>query len=38
MISPGTVARHVTNILNKTGCKNRADAARYAAQQGLVND
>ena len=38
VISPGTVARHVTNILNKTGCKNRTDAARYAADHGLTRD
>ena len=36
VISPGTVARHVTNILNKTGCRNRADAARFAAEHGLT--
>ena len=36
VISPGTVGRHVTNILNKTGCKNRAEAARYAAEHGLT--
>ena len=36
VIAPGTVARHVTNIFNKTGCKNRADAARYASEQGLT--
>ena len=36
VISPGTVARHVTNLLNKTGCRNRAEAARYAAEHGLT--
>ncbi|PZC44222.1 MAG: DNA-binding response regulator [Chloroflexi bacterium] len=35
---PYTVARHVTNILNKIGCKNRAEAATYAAQHGLLTD
>ena len=38
VISPGTAARHVTNILNKTGCRNRAEAARYAAEHGLIGD
>ena len=38
VISPGTVARHVTNILNKTGCRNRADAARFAAEHGLIGE
>ena len=38
VISPGTAARHVTNILNKTGCENRAEAARYAAENGLIGD
>ena len=36
VISPGTVARHVTNLLNKTDCKNRAEAARFAAEHGLL--
>jgi DNA-binding NarL/FixJ family response regulator len=35
-ISPNTVAHHVTNILNKTNCSNRTEAATYAAQHGLI--
>ena len=38
VISPGTVARHVSNILAKTGLKNRADAARYATQHDLLTN
>ena len=34
-IAPGTVARHVTSILRKTGAANRTEAASYAARQGL---
>ena len=36
VISPNTVIRHVSNILSKTGCANRTEAARYATQAGLV--
>jgi DNA-binding NarL/FixJ family response regulator len=35
MISPNTVAHHVTNILNKTGTANRTEAATYAARRSL---
>ena len=35
VISPGTVAWHVSNMLAKTACKNRADLTRYAIEQGL---
>lgn len=35
-ISPNTVDRHVSNILNKTGAVNRAEAAAYAARRGLA--
>jgi DNA-binding CsgD family transcriptional regulator len=35
-ISSNTVAHHVTNILNKTNTANRAEAATYAAQHGLI--
>ncbi len=30
VISTNNVARHVSNILNKTGLSNRAEAAAYA--------
>jgi DNA-binding CsgD family transcriptional regulator len=35
-ISVKTAGYHVGNILNKTACANRAEAAAYAARQGLV--
>jgi DNA-binding CsgD family transcriptional regulator/tetratricopeptide (TPR) repeat protein len=35
-ISPLTVARHVHNLLEKTGAANRAEAVAYAARSGLV--
>jgi DNA-binding NarL/FixJ family response regulator len=35
-ISDRTVAQHVTSILNKTGASNRAEAATYANQHGLL--
>ena len=31
-----TVGGHISNILNKTSTSNRAEAAVYAARQGLV--
>lgn len=34
-ISLNTVATHVRNILAKTGCANRTEAAAYAMRQGL---
>ncbi len=34
-IARATVARHVSNILNKTGLSNRIKAASYAADHGL---
>jgi DNA-binding CsgD family transcriptional regulator len=34
-ISPNTVATHVKNILAKTGCANRTEAAAYAMRFGL---
>ena len=37
VISPATVARHVSNILNKTGLSNRTELATYAASHGLVD-
>ena len=35
-ISLNTVTRHLTNIFGKTGTSNRAEAAVYAAQHGLL--
>ena len=36
VIAPSTAAKHVANILGKTGSSNRAEAATYANQQGLM--
>jgi DNA-binding NarL/FixJ family response regulator len=36
VISPNTVGRHVSNIFDKTGAANRAEAAAYALRNGLV--
>jgi len=36
VISQNTVARHVSNIFDKTGAANRADAASYAHRHALV--
>ncbi|MGI8927054.1 MAG: alpha/beta fold hydrolase [Tepidiformaceae bacterium] len=36
VISPATAARHVHNILAKTGSANRAEAVLYAARHSLV--
>jgi DNA-binding CsgD family transcriptional regulator/pimeloyl-ACP methyl ester carboxylesterase len=36
VISLNTVARHMSNILDKIGAANRAEAASYATRQGLV--
>jgi DNA-binding CsgD family transcriptional regulator len=36
VISINTVLRHVAHIFEKTGCANRAEAATYAARQGLT--
>jgi DNA-binding CsgD family transcriptional regulator/pimeloyl-ACP methyl ester carboxylesterase len=36
VISVSTVLHHVTNILTKTGCSNRTEAAGYAHQNHLV--
>lgn len=35
-ISLNTVATHVRNILTKTGCANRTEAAAYAMRNGLA--
>ncbi|MEL7974307.1 AAA family ATPase [Isoptericola sp. F-RaC21] len=37
VISANTAANHVRSILLKTGCENRTRAARYAADQGLLD-
>ncbi|HMJ33006.1 MAG TPA: AAA family ATPase [Baekduia sp.] len=36
MISEHTAANHIRNILRKTGCANRTQAASYAHRHGLV--
>ncbi len=36
VIAPSTAAKHVANILGKTGSANRTEAAVYATQQSLV--
>ena len=36
VISLNTVRRHVSNIFDKTGVANRAEAATYAARKGLT--
>jgi two-component system, NarL family, response regulator LiaR len=36
-ISLNTVARHVSNIFDKTGAANRAEAGAYAARHGLTH-
>jgi DNA-binding CsgD family transcriptional regulator/pimeloyl-ACP methyl ester carboxylesterase len=36
VISPSTVLHHVTNILTKTGCSNRTEAALYARDRGIA--
>ena len=35
VIAVRTASNHVGNILNKTGCSNRAEAAAYAARNGI---
>ena len=35
-ITPGTVARHIENILNKTGASNRVEAIMKGVEAGLV--
>ena len=37
-ISEHTAAKHVSNILTKTGCSNRTDAASYAHRHALVEE
>jgi DNA-binding NarL/FixJ family response regulator len=36
VISINTVARHMTNIFNKTGAANRAEAAVFAVEHDLT--
>ena len=36
-ISLNTVATHVRNILTKTGCANRTEAAAYGLRHGLLS-
>jgi DNA-binding NarL/FixJ family response regulator len=36
VISPSTVARHVSHILDKTGASNRVEAAAYAYRTGIT--
>ena len=36
VIAPATVARHVSNILNKTGLANRTALTRFASESGLL--
>jgi DNA-binding CsgD family transcriptional regulator len=38
VLAPSTVARHVHNLLMKTGCANRVELAAYAHQAGLTAD
>lgn len=37
VISKNTADRHLSNILGKTGCANRTEAALYAARHSLVS-
>ena len=36
VIAPGTVGRHVSNLLGKTGLRNRVELTRYASDHGLT--
>ena len=36
VISPNTVGRHVSNIFDKIGAANRAEATAYALRNGLA--
>ena len=38
VISPATVTRHMSNILGKTGLRNRVELTGYAHEQGLTGD
>lgn len=37
-LAPSTVARHVHNLLMKTGCDNRVELAAYAHRAGLTSE
>jgi DNA-binding NarL/FixJ family response regulator len=37
VIVPGTVKRHVSNILNKTGLTNSTELASHASADGLTD-
>jgi DNA-binding NarL/FixJ family response regulator len=37
VLSPKTVARHISNIFNKTGVSNRSAATAYAFEHGLAS-
>jgi DNA-binding NarL/FixJ family response regulator len=37
-ISPNTVARHIQNMLEKTGMANRTEATAFAYRSGIVQD
>jgi DNA-binding NarL/FixJ family response regulator len=36
VIQPRTVETHITHLYQKTGCRNRAEATKYAQRHGLV--
>jgi DNA-binding CsgD family transcriptional regulator/tetratricopeptide (TPR) repeat protein len=38
VLSPRTVARHITNIYAKIGAENKAEATSYAIRHGLMNE
>ena len=37
-ISEHTAAKHISNILTKTGCANRTEAASYAHRHALADE
>jgi DNA-binding NarL/FixJ family response regulator len=37
-ISAHTVARHIQNVLEKTGLANRTEATAFAFRQGIIGD
>jgi DNA-binding CsgD family transcriptional regulator len=37
-ISEHTAAKHIRNILTKTGCVNRTEASSYAHRHALVDE
>jgi DNA-binding NarL/FixJ family response regulator len=36
VLSDRTVERHITNIYNKIGARNRSEATAFAARHGLI--